>query len=217
MNPGNVPMEEIKGQAIIATVDWAYNTELGGISHTIIGIAKVEDDHFKMLLMKRFSGPYYEGMKGPDLVLDEIQGLVTAFGVDWILADHRIGNKENLRLKQRIGKRLVEVEYSTGSHPVLWKDDKKRFSIPRTESLDRLFNQLRAGRFTFPNVDASTEYLEDILNVYTHYNDDHTRRTYERKGGSSDDFVHLLNYTLVAAIQYYGEQMPWLGKYSYQD
>jgi hypothetical protein len=217
MSPDNVPREEIVGQAIIAAIDWAYNTEIGGLSHTIISIAKVESDHIKILYMKRFSGPYYEGVKGPDLVLDEILGLVTAFGVDWAFADHRIGNKENLRLKQRIDKRMVEVEYSTGSHPVIWKNDKKRFSIPRTESLDRLFNQLRAGRFTFPNVDASTEYLTDILNVYTKYNDEHTRRSYERKGGASDDFLHLMNYTLIAAIQYYGEQMPWLGKYKYQD
>ena len=217
MDPDNVPKEEILGQAIIAAVDWAYNTVLGGVSHTILSIAKVENDHIKILYMKRFSGPYYEGLKGPDLVLNEIQRLVAAFGVDWVFADHRIGNKENLRLKQRIGKLMVEVEYSSGSHPVRLKKDTSRYSIPRTESLDRLFNQLRAGRFIFPNVDSSTEYLTDILNVYTHYNEDHTRRTYERKGGASDDFLHLLNYTLIAAIQHFGEKMPWLGKYSYQD
>jgi hypothetical protein len=217
MNPENVLRHEIENQAIIATVDWAYNTELGGISHTIICIAKVEHDRIKILFMKRFSGPYYDGVKGPDLVLDEILGLVSAFGVDWVLADHRIGNKENLRLKQRIGNRLVEVEYSAGSHPVTLKPDCLRYSIPRTESLDRLFNQLRAGRFTFPNADASGEFLTDILNVYTHYNEEHTRRFYKRKGGGSDDFLHLLNYTLIAAIQYYGDKMRWLGKYSYQD
>ncbi|MBT5269111.1 MAG: hypothetical protein HOL70_06665 [Candidatus Marinimicrobia bacterium] len=217
MNPDNVPIEEIRGQAIIASVDWAYNVQTEAASHTIIGIAKVENDHIKMLYMKRFSGPYYEGLKGPDIVLDEIKGLVTAFGVDWLFADHRIGNKENTRLKQRIGKRLVEVEYSTGSHPVTWKSDIKRFSIPKTESLDRLFNQLRAGRFTFPHVDVSAGYLSDIMNVYTHINDEHTLRTYKRKGGASDDFLVLCNYTLIAAIEYYGEKMPWLGKYSYMD
>jgi len=217
MDPDNVPMEEIRGEAIIATVDWAYNTKILGVSHTIISIAKVEGDHIKMLFMKRFSGPYYDGINGPDLVLDEIQGLVAAFGVDWVFADHRIGNKENNRLKQKIGKLLVEVEYSPGSHPVTWKSDTKRYSIPKTESLDRLFNQLRAGRFTFPNVDASTEFLTDVLNVYTHYNDDVTSRSYKRKGGASDDFLDLLNFTLIAAIEYYGDKMIWLGKYSYQD
>ena len=217
MNSDNVPIEEIKGQAIIAAVDWAYNTKIVGVSHTIISIAKVEGDHIKMLYMKRFSGPYYDGMNGPDLVLGEIHQLVTAFGVDWIFADHRIGNKENNRLKQKIGKRLVEVEYSPGSHPVTWKSDIKRFSIPKTESLDRLFNQLRAGRFTFPHVDVSAGYLSDIMNVYTHINDEHTLRTYKRKGGASDDFLVLCNYTLIAAIEYYGEKMPWLGKYSYMD
>ena len=217
MNPDNVPMEEIRGHAIIAAVDWAYNVLTEAVAHTMISIAKVENDHIKMLYMKRFSGPYYEGVKGPDLVLDEIQGLVAAFGVDWLFADHRIGNKENTRLKQRIGKCLVEVEYSPGSHPVKLKEDTSRYSIPKTESLDRLFNQLRAGRFTFPNVDESTAFLTDILNVYTHYNDDFTRRTYKKKGGASDDFLDLCNYTLIAAIEYFGEKMPWLGKYSYKD
>jgi len=217
MSADNVPRAELENQPIIAAIDWAYNTKIGGVSHTIISIAKVEHDHIKILHMKRFSGPYYDGVKGPDLVLDEILGLVGAFSVNWVLADHRIGHKENLRLGQKIGKRMVEVEYSTGSHPVTWKRDSLRFSIPRTISIDRLFNQLRAGRFTFPNVDASTEYLTDILNVYTHYNDGHTRRSYERKGGGSDDFLHLLNYTLIAAIEYYGDHMSWLGKYNYQD
>jgi hypothetical protein len=217
MSPDKVPREEIENQAIIAAVDWAYNTKIGGSSHSTISIAKVEHDHLKMLHMKRFSGPYYDGVNGPDLVLDEIVGLVSAFGVDWVLADHFIGNKENLRLKQRIGNRLVEVEYSTGSHPVTLKRDSQRYSIPRTESIDRLFNQLRAGRFTFPNVDASADFLSDILNVYTDYNAEHTRRLYKQKGGGSDDFLHLLNFTLIAAIQYFGDKMPWLGKYSYQD
>ncbi|MBC8192294.1 MAG: phage terminase large subunit family protein, partial [FCB group bacterium] len=137
MSPDNVPIEEIRGQAIIAAVDWAYNVLTEAVAHTIISIAKVENDHIKMLYMKRFSGPYYEGLKGPDIVLDEIQELVAAFGVDWLFADHRIGNKENQRLKQRIGKRLLEVEYSPGDHRVVWKQDTKRYSIPKTESLDR--------------------------------------------------------------------------------
>ena len=217
ISPDNVPMEEIRGQAIIAAIDWAYNIQLEAVAHTIISIAKVENDHIRMLYMRRFSGPHYEGVKGPDLVIEEIHGLVTAFGVDWVFADHRIGNKENTRLKQRIGKRMVEVEYSPGSHSVTWKRETKRYSIPKTESLDRLFNQLRAGRFTFPNVDESTEFLTDILNVYTHYNDDFTRRTYKKRGGASDDFLDLCNYTLIAAIEFFGEKMPWLGKYSYQD
>jgi len=217
MSADNVPRAELENQPIIAAIDWAYNTKIGGVSHTIISIAKVEHDHIKILHMKRYSGPYYDGVKGPDLVLDEILGLVGAFCVNLVFADHRIGHKENLRLGQKIGKRMVEVEYSTGSHRVTWKRDSLRYSIPRTDSIDRLFNQLRAGRFTFPNADASTEYLTDILNVYTHYNDAHTRRSYERKGGMSDDFLHLLNYTLVAAIECYGDRMPWLGKYSYQD
>jgi hypothetical protein len=217
MDPNDVPREEIENQAIIATVDWAYNIDPEKVSHTIIGIAKVEHDHLKMLYMKRFSGPYYDGVIGPDLVLDEMLGLFRAFGVDWVLADHRIGNKENLRLGQKIGKRMVEVEYSPGSHPVTLKRDKNRYSIPRTESLDRLFNQLRAGRFTFPNFDASEEFLTDIMNVYIHINDEHTRRSYERKGGRSDDFLHLLNYTLITAIERYDDIMPWLGKYSYKD
>jgi hypothetical protein len=217
MDPDNVPREEIIEQAIIAAIDWAYNTSNEGVSHSIISISKVEQEHIKVLYMKRFSGPYYDGMNDPDLVINEIFGLIRAFGVDWVFADQRIGNKENQRLKQRIGKSLVEVEYSPGSHPVTWKNDTKRYSIPKTESLDRLFNQLRAGRFTFPNVDASTKFLTDILNVYTHYNDELTRRSYERKGGAPDDFLDLMNFTLIAAIEYFGDKMSWLGKYNYQD
>ena len=46
MNPDNVPREEIEGQAIIAAIDWAYNTMIGGVSHTIISIAKVPCSNF---------------------------------------------------------------------------------------------------------------------------------------------------------------------------
>jgi len=216
MLPGEVS-EEVRQKPSIATLDWAYNTKEDGASHSIISISQVEHDHIKVLFMKRFSGPQYDGVNGPQLVLDEIVSLVGAYNIDWVLADHRIGNKENLRLRQRIGKRMVEVEYSSGSHPVRWKRDQQRFSVPRTQSMDRLYNQLRSGRFKFPNSTTSMPFLEDIMNVYTEYDADKRTRLYRKSGKGPDDFLHLLNYTLITAIEHYGTRISWLNKFDYRD
>ncbi len=216
MLPGEVS-EKVRDKPTIATLDWAYNTKEDGQSHSIISIAQVEHDHIKILYMKRFSGPQYDGVQGPQMVLDEIVGLVGAFYVNWVLADHRIGNKENLRLRQRIGERMVEVEYSGGSHPVRWKREQQRFSVPRTQSMDRLYNQLRSGRFRFPNSTDSMTFLEDCMNVYTEYDAEKRTRLYKKSGKGPDDYLHLLNYTLITAIEHYGSRINWLNKFDYRD
>ncbi len=215
-DPQQVP-ESIRLRPVIAAVDWSVDMTDGNSSHTVISISIVLPNHIETLYMKRFTGPEYEGMNGPERVQSEILALVSSFNVDCVISDHGVGNKENLRLRGRIGNKLVEIQYVNSSKPVHWDRSILRFIAPKTESIDRFYNQLRVGRFKFPKVEISLTYLEDLMNVYIRY-DEHKRvRYYDRSGKGPDDFVQVLNFTLIAAIEFYHSKIEWLKKYAFKD
>ena len=60
-------------------------------------------------------------------------------------------------------------------------------------------------------------FLEDVMNVYTEYDADKRTRFYKKSGKGPDDFLHLLNYTLITALEHYGSTFSWLNKFDYQD
>ena len=214
MDPQNVP-ESIRQRPVIAAVDWSVDMTDSSRSHTTISISRVLPGHIETLYMKRFVGIEYVGTQGPDKVLEEILALVGAFNVDIVISDHGVGNKENLRLRGRIGIKLMEIQYVSSSKPVIWDSSIHRYIAPKTETLDRFFNQLRVGRFKFPKAEVSMPFLNDLMNVYIRYDEQQRARYYDKSGKGPDDFVQLLNFTLIVAVDIYHSQFEWLRRYAF--
>lgn len=214
LDPTNVP-PNIQQRPSVAGIDWAFNTDEGGVSHTMITFALLERDVIKIPYTKRFSGPEYSGPQGPDKVLDEICLLVKAFQSDFVFCDKGLGHKDNMRLQLRLGQKVQEMQYHGGSKPTYWDPIDRCYKIPKTLTLDQVFLNLREQRYLFPRKDDFEPYYEDILNLYTKYDEDHRTRTYVKSGKGSDDFCQLLNLCTIGILRMFGYPPTWMSQSSY--
>jgi len=200
----------ITGRPSVAAIDWAPNKAAGSASHTMITFAQLERDHIKFLYAKRFTGPKYDNSAGPDLILDEICELVRAFNSDYVFCDYGMGHDENSRLKLRLGNIVKEMHYHAGTTPVKWDGQVQRFKISKTASLDKVFLYLRTERYSFPREQDFECYYEDILNVYTEYDEDRRSKRYVKGGKGPDDFLQLINFCTIGIMQMFGYPQTWL-------
>jgi hypothetical protein len=208
VDPVNVP-PYIQQRPSVAAIDWSFNKEDGAASHTIITIAQLERDYIKILYAKRFTGPEYSGSNGPDLILNEVCGLVNSFQSEFVFVDYGLGHLDNLRLRQRLGSRVIEMLYHGGSKPVHYNSQNMRYEIPKTQTLDLVFLYLSQGFFRFPREDESRTFYEDVLNVYTIYDEENRTKKYGKSGNGPDDFAQLLNFCLIGIERMHPGALPW--------
>jgi hypothetical protein len=209
IDPNAVP-PYIQQRPSVAAIDWSFNKDEIAASHTIITFAQLERDYIKVLYAKRFKGPEYSGSNGPDLILDEVCSLVDSFKADWVLGDYGTGHLDNLRLRQRLGSKVIEMQYHGGSKPVQYNSQLLRYEIPKTQTLDLVFLYLSQGFFRFPKEEEFRTFYEDILNVYSIYDEENRTKKYGKSGNGPDDFAQLLNYCLIRFGQIFsGASLPW--------
>jgi hypothetical protein len=208
VDPVNVPAY-IQQRPSVAAIDWSFNKEDGAASHTIITFAQLEYGFIKVLYAKRFTGPEYSGPDGPDRILDEICGLVNSFQSKFVFVDYGLGHLDNLRLRQRLGKKVVEMQYHGGDKPVNYNSEIMRYEIPKTHTLDLVFLYLSKGFIRFPSETEFQSFYEDILNVYTVYDEDQRKKKYVRSGNGPDDFAQLLNFCLIGIERMQPDALPW--------
>lgn len=209
VDPANVP-PYIQQRPSVAAIDWSFEKDEGAASHTIITIAQLERDYIKVLYAKRFSGPKYSGSNGPDLILEEVCSLVNSFQSDWVLVDYGLGHLDNLRLRQKLGSKVLEMQYHGGAKPVHYNSQLLRYEVPKTPTLDLLFLYLSQGFFRFPSEKEFRPFYEDILNVYTIYDEENRTKKYGKSGNGPDDFAQLLNFCLIRiGHMFAGPALPW--------
>ncbi len=208
VDPANVP-PYIQQRHSVAAIDWSFNKEDGAASHTIITIAQLEREYIKILYAKRFTGPEYSGPDGPDRVLDEVCLLVNSFKSKFVFVDYGLGHLDNLRLRQRLGSKVIEMQYHGGAKPVHYNKEILRYEIPKTQTLDLLFLYLSQGFFRFPKEAEFRTFYEDILNVYTIYDEENRTKKYGKSGRGPDDFAQLLNFCMVGIQKMNHGTLPW--------
>ncbi len=208
VDPANVH-GNIQQRPSVAAIDWSFNKEDGAASHTIITITQLEREYIKVLYAKRFTGPEYSGPEGPDRVLDEVCSLVNAFKCDFVFVDYGMGHLDNLRLRQRLGAKVIEMQYHGGVKPVHYDRDIMRYEIPKTPTLDLVFLYLSQGIFRFPKEEEFRSFYEDILNVYTIYDEENRTKKCGKSGNGPDDFAQLLNFCLIGIGKMQSDALPW--------
>ncbi len=208
VDPASVP-PYIQQRPSVASIDWSFNKEDGAASHTIITVAQLEREYIKILYAKRFTGPEYSGPDGPDRVLDEVCSLVNSFQSDFVFVDYGLGHLDNMRLRQRLGSKVLEMQYHGGAKPVHYNKEILRFEIPKTQTLDLLFLYLSQGFFRFPKEEEFRTFYEDILNVYTIYDEENRTKKYGKSGKGPDDFAQLLNFCLIGIEGMQPGALPW--------
>ena len=197
-DPNNVP-DWLIGKETYGTIDWAWNTKEGGQSYTIYAIWLPERDHLRCIYAKRQIGLKF---MSPEASLDDMCQAFIAFNTNIIMTDFGVGHKENIRLREKVGKNklVVEALYTGSEKSPEYNEAERRYDIGKTASLDITFSALVRGYFIFPTKEESEMYLKDVLNVYTEYDPNTLRTKYDHAGTGPDDFLHLINYARLIAF-----------------
>lgn len=184
----------------VASIDWAWSTKEGGQSYTIYALWTRWQGRIRCLYAKRQVGRKYAD---PEFSLNEMAGVFKRCNIQLIGTDYGIGHKENIRLRNMLGNEhsVFEFMYAGSYGYPVYHPTERRYHIGRTESLDDVYSDLNRGKFLFPRVNQAKQYIDDIMNVYTEFDENSRRKKYEHAGTGPDDFLHLCNYARLTFLR----------------
>jgi hypothetical protein len=91
--------------------------------------------------------------------------------------------------------------YSYPNYKIKWNPSKGIFVVHRTEIMSDLFNAIKQKKISLPNWEEfSTPYAEDILNIFSEYNEITNMTMYKHSPGKADDTFHSILYCLLASM-----------------
>jgi hypothetical protein len=183
-------------QSVYAGIDWGT----GENSYTVITLATYVDNKFRVFYQHRFVGSEVE----PDVQMDLICQLLDYFNVRLIGVDYGGGFHPNDKLTRRYGKnRVFRYQYaSRAAKKVTWTPQLSRYVVRRGEVMADFFNAIKDGRkCEFPRWEEwEKPHAEDMLNIFSEYNDALHMTQYKHAAGKPDDCYHSLLYAWLVSM-----------------
>jgi len=186
-------------QPVFAGIDWGA----GGTSYTVISLGTYVDSVFRIFYVHRFVGENIE----PDRQLELIAELIDYFNVAIVMADYGGGYYPNNALVRRFGlTRIHKVQWLGRTNKKFSYDSGMgRWKGARTELLSDVFNAIKRATthkrmVEFPKWEEFKEpYAQDMLNIYSEYNERTNQLQYRNAQGKPDDTMHSVTYCLLAS------------------
>jgi hypothetical protein len=176
-------------------IDWGSSENK---SFTVISLGAVINGFFTIFYLYRCIGRDAE----PPEQVRIISELINAWNVDLIGSDYGGGFDRNYDLKKRFGQRVVKYQYLNPNKKLRWQGELDRFIVNRTEVMSDVFNAIKSRRiFRFPQWEKfETPFGEDMLNIFSEYNEQRYQITYDKPKDVSDDSFHSVLYCMLAYI-----------------
>lgn len=184
------------GQEIFAGIDWGT----GEHSYTVLSLGTYIGTKFRIFYVHRFMGEDTE----PERQLEKIEETLRAYNVRVIGVDYGGGHYPNDFLVRRFGReRVMKYQYAARlSAKVRWENKLQRWIAHRTEVMSAIFNAIKRGTvFEFPRWrEFKDPYGQDMLNVYSEYNERIRMIQYGHTAGKTDDTLHSVLYCFLASM-----------------
>lgn len=181
---------------IFAGIDWGT----GENSYTVLTLGTYVGTKFRVFYWHRFIGEDTE----PDRQLMKIEEICKAYNVRIIGTDYGGGHYPNDFLVRRFGKeRVMKYQYfGRYSAKVRWEPKLQRWGVNRTEVMSAVFNAIKRGNvFEFPRyIEMKDPYAQDMLNIFSEYNEKLRMIQYGHTAGKTDDALHSLLYCFLASM-----------------
>ena len=186
-----------QGQSVYAGVDWGPGENA---SYTTISFGGYfGTGNFSIFYIHRFTGRDLD----PELQLDLISQMLSQLHVRIIGVDYGGGFYQNDKLIKRFGAaKVMKYQYNPRQKKkIYWEPNLKRWMCHRTEVMSDLFNAMKAKKLDLPCWDDFQDpYGQDILNIFTEYNERLRMNEYKRPPGKTDDGFHSILYCLLASM-----------------
>jgi len=184
------------GQEIFAGIDWGT----GEHSYTVLSLGTYIGSKFRIFYIHRFVGEDTE----PERQLQKIEEICRAYNVRIIGADYGGGHYPNDFLVRRFGReRVMRYQYAARlSAKVRWESKLQRWIAHRTEVMSAIFNSIKRGTvFEFPRwKEFKAPYGQDMLNIFSEYNERIRMIQYGHTAGKTDDGFHSILYCFLASM-----------------
>lgn len=183
-------------QPIFAGIDWGT----GENTYTVLSLGMYIRNKFRIFYVHRFTGEDIE----PDRQQEKIRDILRAFNVRVIGADYGGGYYPNDYLTRQFGPdRLMKYQYVARlTSKVRWEDKLRRWMVHRSEVMSAVFNAIKRGNvFEFPRwAEFNDPYGQDMLNIYSEYNEKLRMIQYGHTAGKTDDAFHSILYCFLASM-----------------
>jgi hypothetical protein len=184
------------GQEIFAGIDWGT----GEHSYTVLTLGTYVGSKFRVFYVHRFMGEDTE----PERQLQKIEETLRAYNVRLIGTDYGGGHYPNDFLVRRFGReRVMKYQYAARlTSKVRWEAKLQRWIAHRTEVMSAIFNAIKRGTvFEFPRwKEFKDPYGQDMLNIFSEYNEKIRMIQYGHTAGKTDDTFHSLLYCFLASM-----------------
>ena len=185
-----------QGRSIYAGVDWGPG-ESASYTHISFG-GYLGSGNFTIFWCHRFTGQDLD----PERQLDLVTQMCTQLQVRIIGVDYGGGFYPNDKLIKRFGAhKVMKYQYNPRQKKkIYWEPNLKRWMTHRTEIMSDLFNAMKAKKIDLPNWDDYKEpHAQDVLNIFTEYNERLRMNEYKKQPGKTDDAFHSHLLCLLAS------------------
>lgn len=183
------------GSPVFCGIDWGT----GENTYTVISFGTYVNSKFRIFYVHRFQGEEVD----PEIQLARIIELISYFNTRLIGADYGGGHYPNDRLTRKFGpKRVHKYQYlPKGKRKVFWNPNFRRWQIVRTEVMSDVFNAIKRRQIEFPNWEEFEDpFANDMLNIYSEYNNKLRTLQYDHKLDRPDDTFHSVLYCFLASM-----------------
>lgn len=180
---------------VFAGIDWGT----GENSYTVMCLGYYEEMKFRIFWVHRFTGEDVD----PQVQGKKIVAICRAFNCDIIGSDYGGGFDRNNVLTREFGPaRLQKFQYQGRVRKKVWRDDKLgRWLVHRAEVMSDIFAAIKRGAFEFPRWEEFREpYAQDMLNIYSDYNETLRMIQYNHRPDRPDDTFHSIVYCFLASM-----------------
>lgn len=184
-------------QPVFAGLDYGS----GENSYTVLVLATYVDSKFRVFFVHRFVGEDVD----PEPQLKKLVELLRYFNVKFIGADYGGGFDRNDHLVRKFGaKRVWKYQYLARTRKkVEWDSKLGRFKVHRTEVMSDVFNAIKRKQLEFPCWEEFNQpYAQDMLNIYSDYNEALRMIQYAHRQDKPDDTFHAVLYALLVSMMY---------------
>jgi len=188
--------ELVQGRQVYAGIDWGT----GENTYTVISFGGyLGGGNFTIFWIHRFTGPDLE----PDRQLDLISQMITQLQVQLIGVDYGGGFHNNKILFQRFGPtKVLKYQYNPRQRKkIYWEPNLLRWMCHRSEVMSDLFTAFKKKLIDLPNWGEFFDpYGQDILNIFSEYNNRLRMEEFKHAHGKTDDAFHSILYCLLASM-----------------
>jgi hypothetical protein len=177
-------------------LDWGT----GEHSYTVmtLGMYVPGSTKFRIFYVHRFVGEDTD----PEIQLKKIIDMIRYFNCKVIGADYGGGHYPNDRLTRTFGhERVQKYQYMAKTkRKIVMNPGLRRWMVHRTDVMSDIFNAIKRKQLEFPRWEEFKQpYAQDMLNIYSEYNNSLRMVQYTHSPDKPDDTFHSTLYCFLAS------------------